>query len=273
MTETQASRVAAQAQAPDHRGQDEGEGTLELAPEVGQGKISKRPEVPSLWWEHPKYVVISCTGYASQLFAGLFSSHLRSYVFVTNILSQPTTVSWPFYSPLAQFDILGYTFKWHWMVSGMLFLAYFLSKQNSTLYIWPHCSEENLPLSELKTVIEKRNWKNLSHDLFNSKFNMINTRKLIMRYFMFSSVPSSKLNVFYLRLCWFRLAALQGLHSHIPGDHSTYRVAQVQSPGRHSINLGSWDGNLHKNDLGTIPTADEGKWLSIVRFWSYNARG
>lgn len=88
------------------------------------------------------------------------------------------------------------------MAFGMLFLAYFLSKQNSTLYFRPHRSEENLLLSELKTVIEKKKWeKNLNHDFFNSKFNMINTRQLIMRYFMFSLVPSSKLNVFYLRLC------------------------------------------------------------------------
>lgn len=65
----------------------------------------------------------------------------------------------PFYSPLAQFDILGSTFKWHWMAFGMLFLAYFLSKQTSTLYFRPHCSEENLLLSELKAVIEKRNGK------------------------------------------------------------------------------------------------------------------
>lgn len=65
----------------------------------------------------------------------------------------------PFYSPLAQFDILGSTFKWHWMAFGMLFLAYFLSKQTSTLYFRPHGSEENLLLSELKAVIEKRNGK------------------------------------------------------------------------------------------------------------------
>lgn len=65
----------------------------------------------------------------------------------------------PFYSPFAQFDILGSTFKWHWMAFGMLFLAYFLSKQTSTLYFRPHCSEENLLLSELKAVIEKRNGK------------------------------------------------------------------------------------------------------------------
>lgn len=49
VTEAQASRVSVPAQAPDHSGQAEGEGTLELAPEVGQGKISKRPEVPSQW--------------------------------------------------------------------------------------------------------------------------------------------------------------------------------------------------------------------------------
>lgn len=156
VTEAQASRVAVPAQVPDHSGQAEGEGTLELTPEVGQGKISKRPEVPSLWWEHLNYVAIGCTCHASQLFAGFFSSHLRSFIFVTNISSQPATVFWPFYSPLAQFDILRSTFKWHWMAFGMLFLAYFFSKQNSTHYIRPHCSEENLLLYELKTVIEKK---------------------------------------------------------------------------------------------------------------------